>query len=67
MARFLVLLVAAAALATSAVAGAAPPTGFTTPQVVGAGTPVIGTVGAADGAGGQPAAVIFSDGLAGHI
>jgi hypothetical protein len=67
MARFPVLLVAAATLATCAAAGAAAPTGFTAPQVVAAGTPVVGTVVAADAAGGQPAAVAFSDGLAGHI
>src|SRR5690349_9654736 len=67
MARVLVLLVASATLATCAVAGAAAPAGFTAPQVVAGGTPVIGTVVAADAAGGQPAAVAFSDGLSGHI
>jgi hypothetical protein len=43
-------------------AGAAPPTGFTAPQTLGAGLHVSGSVVAADAAGGQPAAVAFPDG-----
>jgi hypothetical protein len=54
--------VAVLALATCAVAGAAPPTGFSAPQTVGAGLPVVGPIVAADSAGGQPAAVAFTDG-----
>jgi hypothetical protein len=54
--------VAVFALVTCAVAGAAAPAGFSAPQTVGAGLPVIGPIVAADAAGGQPAAVAFADG-----
>jgi hypothetical protein len=49
------------ALAGSSVASAAPPSGFTPPQTLGAGLQVSGAVVAADAAGGQPAAVAFAD------
>ncbi len=54
--------VAVLALAASSIAGAAPPTGFTAPQTLGAGLQVSGAIVAADAAGGQPAAVAFADG-----
>ena len=53
--------VAVLALAAAPFANAAPPTGFTPPQTVGAGVAVSGAIVAADAAGGQPAAVAFAD------
>src|SRR4051794_29011502 len=54
------------ALVVAPMAGAAPPTGFTAPQTLGAGLRVSGAIVAADAAGGQPAAVAFPDG-SGHV
>jgi hypothetical protein len=54
--------IAVLAFATCAVAGAAPPAGFSAPQTVGAGLLAIGPIVAADAAGGQPAVVAFADG-----
>ena len=45
----------------ASIATAAPPTGFTPPQTLGAGLQVSGAIVAADAAGGQPAAVAFAD------
>jgi hypothetical protein len=53
--------VAVLALAGSSVAGAAAPTGFSPPQALGPGLQVSGAIVAADAAGGQPAAVAFTD------
>jgi hypothetical protein len=50
------------ALVAAPIAQAAPPTGFTPPQTLGAGLRVSGAIVAADAAGGQPAAVAFADG-----
>ncbi len=61
MLRFLtVLAVAGALLATSAVAGAAAPAGFSAPQTVGANLQVTGAVAVSAGAG-PGAAVAFAD------
>jgi hypothetical protein len=57
---------AALALLAAPIAHAAPPTGFTPPQSLGAGLRVSGAIVAADAAGGQPAAVAFPDG-SGHV
>jgi hypothetical protein len=54
------------ALVVAPIADAAPPTGFTAPQTLGAGLRVSGAIVAADAAGGQPAAVAFADG-SGHV
>jgi hypothetical protein len=57
--------VAALVLAVSSVASAAPPTGFTPPATVGTNLRVSSVVAAADAAGGQGAAVAFSDSTGG--
>lgn len=49
------------ALVLCPVAGAAPPSGFTPPATLGANLQVSGVVAAADAAGGQDAAVAFTD------
>jgi hypothetical protein len=62
MARFLSVCSAALlALVACPVAGAAPPTGFSAPQTLGAGLPLTGVVVAADGPAGGNAAVAFAD------
>jgi hypothetical protein len=62
----LVACAAVLALVVAPIANAAPPTGFTAPQTLGAGLRVSGAIVAADAAGGQPAAVAFPDG-SGHV
>jgi hypothetical protein len=58
--------VAVLALAACSVAIAAPPAGFSPPQTIGSGVQVSGAIVAADAAGGQPAAVAFTD-RSGHV
>jgi hypothetical protein len=53
--------VAALALGVCSSAGAAPPSGFTTPATLGTNLELSGVVAAADAAGGQDAAVAFTD------
>jgi hypothetical protein len=59
--RTILLCTVALVLAVSSVASAAPPAGFTPPATVGTNLQVSGVVAAADAAGGQDAAVAFSD------
>jgi hypothetical protein len=58
-------LVAAAVLAATSVAAAAPPSGFTPPATLGTNLHVSGVVTAGDAAGGQDAAVAFTDSTGG--
>jgi hypothetical protein len=58
-------LVAAAVLAATSVAAAAPPSGFTPPATLGTNLHVSGVVAAGDAAGGQDAAVAFTDSTGG--